>query len=333
MIRLVAGLLMLSALAGCAQGRPLASTPASAAGAKALSAREQTEVSLGLRLFFDVKLSRTNRVSCASCHNPKAGFADARAFSVGVEGRTGARNAPTVLTAKHSPMLFWDGRAESLEAQALGPIVNPVEMDQDLAALEQELAAVPVYQRLFQAAYGEQPTRRGVARALAAFERALEVGDSPYDRWLAGDDAALSDAAKRGQEIFSVRAHCGDCHKGANLMDGEFHNLGWGLERPEPDLGRFVVTQDPFDWGAFKTPTLRNVAETGPYFHDGRAATLEEVVEFYDQGGRPNQNLDEKMRPIGLTAEEKADLVAFLKALTGTTNFEALAREAARAGK
>jgi cytochrome c peroxidase len=290
--------------------------------------KQKAEVALGIRLFFDPRLSRTNRVSCGSCHNPKMGFSNGLPVGVGVDGRTGGRNTPTVLTAKHSGFQFWDGRAQTLEEQALGPIVNPLEMDQDLKALVTELSAIPMYPRLFQQAYGTGVTESGIAKAIAAFERALDVSDSPYDRWLAGDEAALSESAKRGQELFAVRAHCGDCHKGLDLNDSQFHNLGWGLDQPNPDLGRGKITGDPLDMGAFKTPTLRNVAESGPYFHDGRARTLEDVVEFYDKGGLPNPNLDEKIRPIGLSGEEKADLVAFLKALTGTTNLKAIAQEA-----
>lgn len=325
---LILALIVTPLVVSCQQAGAM--RPLTPAGGKAVasSAQEKAEVALGIRLFFDPRLSRTNRVSCGSCHNPKQGFSNGLPVGVGVEGRTGNRNTPTILAAKHNQFQFWDGRARTLEEQALGPIVNPVEMDADLAALEVELQAIPMYARLFRRAYGTGVTREGIGKAIAAFERALEVGDSPYDRWQAGDDSAMSESAKRGQELFAVRAHCGDCHKGLNLTDNQFHNLGWGLDQPKADLGRVMVTGDPADTGAFKTPTLRNIAETAPYFHDGRARTLEEVVEFYDKGGLENPHLDEKIRPIGLSAEEKADLVAFLKALSGTTNLKDLAREA-----
>jgi cytochrome c peroxidase len=231
-----------------------------------------------------------------------------------------------MLTAKKSPFQFWDGRAGSLEEQALGPIANALEMDADLQALEGELQAIPMYDRLFKSAYGGKVSKEGIARAIAAFERALDAKETPYERWQLGDDSALSPAARRGQDIFS-RNMCGDCHKGLDFTDNDFHNTGWGLDLPNPDVGRFKVTGDEKDDGAFKTPTLRNIVQSAPYFHDGRAGTLEEVVDFYRKGGLPNPHLDEKIQPMTISDQDAADLVTFLKeGFACDTNLKELAQ-------
>lgn len=323
--RLAAALVALL-LAGAAAGCYHAAMPAP--GARAFTARASRaaspEVALGRKLFFEPRLSRTGKVSCASCHDPKQGFSDGRPVSVGVEGRKGTRNAPTVLVAPKAPLLFWDGRARSLEEQALGPIANPVEMDADVATVVRTLAADAGYDRQFRAVYGAPPSEATLAKAIAAYERALEPGDSPYDRWLAGDTGALSPAASRGSFTFA-HARCAACHKGPDLTDHQFHNVGWGMDLPKPDAGRGGITGDRADFGKFKTPTLRNIAESGPYFHDGRAKTLEEVVDFYDRGGIPHENLDPRVRPLNLPDDQKADLVEFLEALSGGHNDAALA--------
>lgn len=320
-----------SAIAGCYRlATPTAPGTRAAAMRGIASAGSRVvdpKVALGRKLFFEPRLSRTGRVACATCHVPSRGFSDGRPVSVGVEGRRGTRNAPTVLVAHKAPALFWDGRAASLEAQALGPIVNPVEMDADLTVVVRTLAADADYARRFQEVFGGAPSEARLAEAIATYERALEPGPSGYDRWNDGDDNAMSPAAVRGQGIFS-RNHCGECHKGTDLTDHKFYNLGVGMDRPNPDPGRAAVTGDPADFGKFKTPTLRNIAESGPYFHDGSATTLEAVVEFYDQGGRPHANLDPRIRPLGLDAEQKADLVAFMRALSGGHNDAALAGRA-----
>lgn len=313
--------------AGCYQAAAAATTPA-ARGLSARAARAtEPAVALGRKLFFDGRLSRTGKVSCASCHDPARGFSDGRPVSVGVEGRTGTRNAPGILVAQKSPALFWDGRAASLEAQALGPIANPVEMDADPKAVVRTLAADATYARMFREAFGEAPSETRLAQAIAAYERALVPGPSAYDRWNAGDEGALSPAAVRGQALFA-RARCATCHRGTDLTDHRFYNVGIGMDRPAPDPGRAAVTGDPADRGKFKVPSLRDVAESAPYFHDGRAATLEAVVDYYDAGGIANEHLDPRMRPLGLDAEQKADLVAFLRALSGGHNDRELARTA-----
>lgn len=332
---ILAASIVLPLAAGCYQqaGTIAASRLPTGAQVRALAPAERAELALGVRLFFDPRLSRTNRVSCGTCHNPKKGFADGLPVGVGVEGRHGGRNTPNMLVAKHSPFQFWDGRAATLEEQALGPIANPVEMDQDLGALEAELQAIPMYSRLFQDAYGTRVTRGGIAQSIAAFERALEAGPTPYERWQLGDDNALSPAARRGSDVFS-RNMCGDCHKGLDFTDNDFHNVGWGLDQPNPDVGRSKVTGDDADFGKFKTPTLRNIAVTGPYFHDGRAKTLEEVIEFYRKGGVPNPNLDDKIQPLNISDEEAADLVTFMKEGFGCdNNLKALAQSTVGADK
>lgn len=293
---------------------------------------EAVQRALGLRLFFDVGLSADGRVSCGTCHDPKRFFTDGRALSVGVGGKQGTRSAPTVAGLGRAPLLFWDGRAAGLEAQAAGPIENPVEMNLPLAEALAKVKAKAPYPAWFQAAFGRAPTVPDLLAALAAFERAIAFEPSAYERWQYGDDAAMSPAQVRGQAVFG-RNQCGKCHKGLELTDQAFHNTGWGLDQPKPDPGRFAVTQQPEDFGSFKTPTLRNVGQTAPYMHDGRLKTLREVVDFYDRGGHPNPNLDPFMQELRLSEQEKEDLVAFMGALDAKTNFPALADEAAALGR
>ena len=214
---------------------------------------------------------------------------------------------------------FWDGRAADLEDQVHGPLMNPLEMgmpsDAEVAA---RVRAITGYPPLFRRAFGDERIEfRRIAEALAAYERTVVSGDSPYDRYLAGDATALSDAQQRGLAVFLGRGRCSTCHVGFNFTDESYRNLGVGAGQPEPDLGRYVVTKRDEDRGAFKTPTLRNVALTAPYMHDGSEATLLDVVEFYDRGGNPNAWLSKDMQPLSLSAQEKRDLVAFMEALTG----------------
>ena len=286
-------------------------------------------------------------MSCASCHNPTEGYSAHTKTGVGVRGQLGGRNSPVSFNRILTGAQFWDGRAESLEAQAVGPIQNPIEMGFTHEGVVKRLGEMPVYKKQFEAIFGDLTIDR-VGQAIAAFERALVTAPSPYDyneqfRSFANldqDDIAddpelaakyaeakaaveahpMSESAKRGREIFfTEKGNCTACHVGANLADEKYHNLGVGMDKPEPDLGRFVVTKDPKDTGAFKTPTVRNVALNAPYMHDGSVATLEEVVEWYDKGGHPNPHLSDKIRPLKLTPEEKADLVAFMQACTGPT--------------
>jgi cytochrome c peroxidase len=274
---------------------------------------------LGKLLYFDTRLSADGTVSCASCHDPKQAFTDGSPVSTGIRGQKGGRSAPGIANRAWSLAQFWDGRAGTLEEQALGPMANPIEMGNTHDAVVSGIRGVAGYRPLFQAAFSDDAiTIDRIAKAIATFERTVMSGDSPYDRWQAGRKNAMPDAAVRGSHIF-VKAQCDACHEGANFTSNMYANIGVGIDKPEPDLGRFVVTKNPSDWGAFKTPTLRDVERTAPYMHDGSLKTLEEVVDYYDKGGTPNRNLDSHIRPQHLTPMQKADLVAFLKALTGST--------------
>jgi cytochrome c peroxidase len=291
-------------------------------------------IALGRKLFHDPILSMNDTVSCASCHNPRLGFADGRKASTGVDGKTGTRNAPTVVNAAYGRIQFWDGRAESLEDQAGGPIANPLEMNQGHDVCVAKLENDPRYKAEFQKAFGPGPITIGkLQNAIAAFERTLISGNSPFDRYrFGGDKTALNAAAVRGLEIFTdaARGNCATCHtiekEYALFTDSKFHNLGVGLN-PEgefTDLGRFMHTKVETDKGAFKTPMLRNIADTAPYMHDGSLKTLRDVVDFYAGGGNSNEYLDKDIKQLKLTARERADLVAFLESLTGEISPDAL---------
>ncbi len=314
----------------------------------------RAKIELGRQLYFDKRLSNDNTVSCASCHSPEFGYAKNTQFGEGTKGQKGGRNSPVAYNRILSSVQFWDGRAATLEEQAKGPIANPIEMSNTHDACVACLKGIDGYTLQFERVFpGEGLTIDNVAKAIASFERALVTGASPWDYYevfktfsdankedladlaaLKKDDPKLfekyealkkaaeahpiSDSAKRGGEIFfSDKGSCTACHVGANFTDEKYHNLGVGMEKPEPDLGRYAITKEEKEKGTFKTPTVRNVELTAPYMHDGSQKTLEEVVEWYDKGGHPNQWLDEKIKPLKLTAEQKADLVAFLKALTG----------------
>lgn len=276
------------------------------------------KVELGRLLYFDKRLSADGTVSCATCHHPKYGFSDNATTSTGIRGQKGGRNSPTVFNRAYSLAQFWDGRAATLEEQAKGPMANPIEMGNTHDAIVSKLKNIAGYKVLFAKVFGnEEITIDQVAKALATFERTVLSGNSPYDRYRAGDKKAMTGQQVRGWEVFRNKAKCDQCHEGINFTTNEYHNLGVGTDRPDPDVGRFAVTKNPQDWGAFKTPTLREIANTAPYMHDGSLKTLEEVVEYYDKGGIPNKNLDEHIKPLKLTSEDKAALVAFLKALSG----------------
>ncbi|MFM8709130.1 MAG: cytochrome-c peroxidase, partial [Planctomycetia bacterium] len=307
----------------------------------------RAKIELGRQLYFDPRLSADATVSCASCHNPAEGYSAHTQTGVGIRGQLGGRNSPVSFNRILSGPQFWDGRADSLEAQAVGPIANPIEMGFTHEGVVKRLGEMPVYKKQFEAIFGELTIDR-VGQAIAAFERVLVTAPSPYDhgeqlRAFAGldpDDIAedadlsakygaakaaaeaqpMSEEARRGRDIFfTEKGNCTACHVGANLADEEYHNIGIGMDKPEPDVGRFAVTKNPKDTGAFKTPTVRNVALSAPYMHDGSVATLEEVVEWYDKGGHANPHLSGKIRPLNLSAQDKADLVAFMKACTGPT--------------
>jgi cytochrome c peroxidase len=286
-------------------------------------------VNLGRRLFFDKRLSRDNSISCATCHDPQDGFSDPHAVSIGTSGRAGERHSMTLLNIAFVQKLMWDGRAESLEQQALLPFQSRSELDVPIDRVIVRLKRVG-YSGQFMNAYGTDITAESITKALAAYERSLVAGGSPFDEFIfEGNELAISKSAQRGFEIF-LRAKCDSCHlimtpglhpfamHNVLFTDGKFHNLGVGMDQEHPDRGREDVTGDPHDWGAFRTPSLRNVAIRGPYFHDGSAATLSDVVEFYDRGGKLNRNQDPALHPLGLSKSDKVDLVEFLESLTSS---------------
>ena len=282
----------------------------------AVDPREAELAALGARLFSDVRLSVDRSVSCASCHRPERNFADDVPFSAGARGRATARNTPTLLNRAYGLRFMWDGRAQTLEEQVLLPIENPLEMDLPLAEALARLAADEGLRAEFRRVLGGEPTRDGLARALASHVRSLVLAGSPVDRFRAGDFEALDDAARAGLWFYESRGGCWRCHGGPNFSDEDFHNTGVGARDGEPEPGRAGVTGRPEDRGRFKTPTLRGAAATAPYMHDGSLATLAEVVEFYRAGGRRNSNLDPALAPIEMSPEDARNLVAFLGALS-----------------
>ncbi len=282
------------------------------------------KVELGKHLFFDGRLSRDGTTSCASCHNPAKGWSDGQKSSKGISAQFGDKNSPTIVNRLFSTTQFWDGRAKSLEEQALGPIANPIEMGNTLEGMLSNLNLVAGYKSLFQSAFGNETiTAERVAQAIASFERTIVSGNSPFDHYEAGDKKAMSESAVRGLAIFkdNTKGRCSICHAGFNFTDEKFHNIGVGMDKldwEKSHIGRFAVTKVDKDKGAQKTPTLRDVAASAPYMHDGSEDTLEAVVEYYARGGNPNPFLDPEMRKLTLTDQEKKDLVEFMKALTGT---------------
>ena len=276
------------------------------------------KVRLGQQLYFEKRISLDNTIACATCHDPERGWADPRPVSEGVAGAKGGRNSPTVLNASYNKVQFWDGREPDLEHQALGPLQNPVEMKMTMPMVVDRLKSIPGYVAEFSDVFGTEPNDQGVAKAIAAFERTVISSNSPYDRYLQGDDSAMSASAVRGMNLFRGKAHCMACHSGPNFTDSRFHNLGVGYKDGKfADEGRVKVSKRRQDTGAFKTPTLRSIALTAPYLHDGSEQTLEAVVDFYAKGGIPNPYLDRLITPLHLSKHEKADLVEFMKALTG----------------
>jgi cytochrome c peroxidase len=279
---------------------------------------------LGRLLYFDKRLSSDATVACASCHAPDRAFGDGQPVSTGIRNQKGGRSAPTVINRAYSTLQFWDGRAPTLEEQAKGPIANPLEMtaemDADAAhkACVACLKAIPGYAERFKKVYGTDDfTIDHVAKAIATFERTVLSGNAPFDRYKAGDKKAMTPEQVRGMDVFFNKAACDSCHLGFNFTDGSYVNIGIGMDKVSPDLGRFMVSRRDEDKGAFKTPTLREVANTAPYMHDGRFRTLEEVVEHYNKGGIKNAYLDQRLKPLNLADQDKKDLVAFLKALSG----------------
>jgi len=276
---------------------------------------------LGELLFSDPILSRDRSISCASCHIPRFAFADTAVLSTGVFGRKGKRNSPSAMNVLLRRNLFWDGRVNTLEEQALAPIENPDEMDLSLDSAISRLKQSKFYNDLFQEVYNTAPSVQNLGAAIAAFERTLETSDSPFDNWkFSGDSNAVSASVKRGFELFNTKGKCIQCHFGADFTANEFRNIGLFNGLDLNDSGRVVVTKDTADIGKFKTPALRNVTLTAPYMHNGMFKTLEEVIEFYNDTKSVVGNAVNKdsilLNPLGLNAEEKKDLKAFLVALT-----------------
>jgi len=310
------------------------------------------KIELGRQLFFDPRLSADGTVACASCHDPKLAFTDGKAVAEGIGGRRGTRNSPTILNALFSGGQFWDGRADSLEDQARLPLTNPLEMgNQSHDEVVSRIVHIPEYREQFQAVFGGPATISRLAQAIAAYERTLVSGDSPFDRFFAGDQGAISEEAKRGFALFRGKARCSRCHTFSDQVpfftDFAYHNTGVAANHPAfkalarrafdlaqrphtereidalghleggDELGRLLVSYQQFDIGSFRTPSLRNVALTAPYFHNGSARTLAEVVQFYNAGGKDNLNREWDLSPLDLTSNEQRELIAFLESLTG----------------
>jgi cytochrome c peroxidase len=277
------------------------------------------KVELGRLLFFDKRLSKDNTIACASCHMAKFAFTDGQPVSTGIRGQKGGRSAPASINRVFSKAQFWDGRAATLEDQSVGPFINPIEHgfanhDEMIAKMKK----IPGYRKLFQDVFGGEITIDGVGKAIASFQRTILSGNSPADRFdQGGDEKAISPEAQKGLALFREKARCTKCHSGFNFTDEKFHNLGIGWDTGTVDLGRYMVTKNPADIGAFKTPTLREIARSAPYMHDGRFKTIEDVVNFYNKGGVKNPHQDELVLPLDLTDEEKRNLVAFLRTLGG----------------
>jgi cytochrome c peroxidase len=346
-------------------GLPLAATRAAI---PADNLPTPAKVALGQRLFFDARLSADGTIACSTCHDPARAFTDGKAVSTGIGGRPGQRNAPTILNALYNATQFWDGRAATLEQQAAFPIVNSVEMGQpSLDAAVARIAAVPEYRRAFQNVFGTAPDGDGLLRAIAAYERSQVSFDAPFDHYIAGERNAIGAAAHRGWELFNSRAQCNKCHAlsetkrdTSNFTDNDFHNIGVMIVRHDvarlakqarellasgdaaaidraaiqtdmSALGRFLVTKKEPDIAAFKTPNLRNVLMTAPYFHDGSHATLWDVMDHYNKGaGLNDRYLDADIAPLALSEHDIDDLVAFLASLTSPAYREAAAIELAR---
>jgi cytochrome c peroxidase len=271
-------------------------------------------VALGKALFFDPRLSGSGAIACSTCHNPSFNWQDGQALGVGDHGGRLGRRTPTILNLAWSEPFFWDGRAPTLEAQAKGPMASTAEMNMPHDGVVAAVKRVPAYRAAFAAAYpGEALDIDAVAKAIAAYERTVVSGEAPFDRWVAGDARAMSPAAVRGFAVFTGKGNCASCHSSWRFTDDGFHDIGM----PDADLGRAKIMPGlTILEHAFKTPTLRNIAERAPYMHDGSVATLEAVMDHYDHGFVRRASLSDQIKPLELTAQEKADVIAFLQALS-----------------
>ncbi len=290
-------------------------------GVSFINREPANKAELGKLLFFDPILSKDRTISCASCHKPDFAFADTSAVSTGVGGKRGTRNSPTAMNVMLRRPFFWDGRAKTLEEQALAPIENPDEMNLHLDSAVQRLKNSKVYEDYFKKLFDSEPTRENLAAAIAAFERTLETSNSPFDRWkFYGDSNALSIPAKTGFELFNGKGKCNKCHFGADFTQNDFRNIGLFNGRELNDSGRMVVTGKKEDIGKFKTPSLRNVSVTGPYMHNGIFKTIKQVIDFYNDPGKVISNSVNRdsllAKPLGLNQAEKNDLETFLLSLT-----------------
>ncbi len=279
------------------------------------------KIELGKMLYFETRLSKDKTIACATCHDPKMAWTEHKPTSEGIHGKIGERNSPTVINAAYMTSQFWDGRAKTLEEQALGPIQNPIEMGMEsMEVAIAGLAEIPEYKERFQQVFGTGITEDGIAKAIAAFERTVLSGNSPYDRYHENkDEKALNEAQVRGLNKF-MSAGCADCHQPPLFSNGNFYNTGVGSAKEKPDEGRKAVTKLDGDMGKFRVPHLRNVADTHPYFHDGSAATLADAVALMAAGGKDNPNLSAMMKAVRdaqLTDQDKSDMVEFLKGLSG----------------
>ena len=281
-------------------------------------------VRLGRWLYYDKRLSADGTIACATCHLPENAFSEPTPVSTGIDGQKGGRKAPSFINLAWTifPHFFWDGRAASLEEQAKGPLVNPIEMgNESLDDVVQRVGSIKGYRKYFREAFGdEEISIDHIAKSIADYERTRMSGNSPWDRWQNGDEDAVSEEIKNGHEIFFEKAECNQCHLGQNFTDNRFHNLGvgWDPEKSEfADIGRYAISEQEEDRGAFKTPTVRDVTKHAPYMHDGSISTLREVVEHYNKGGTPNPHLSAKIKSLNLTDQEIDALVAFMEALDG----------------
>lgn len=275
-------------------------------------------VELGRSLFFDPRLSANGKVSCATCHPPGHAFAGGDPAPIGVTGKPLPRRAPTLINRAYGKSQFYDGRASTLEEQIRFPVTNPDEMGSTTAAATEQISKIPGYAPLVERAFGDpRVTFERITKAIASFERTILSGNSAYDRYLAGDKQALSAPAKRGEQIFLRTGECSECHNGPNFTNEKFASLGIDPAVHPPDFGLGALTGKRRDDGKFKVPTLREISRTGPYMHDRRYKTLDDVLEFYRQGGQPGPYLDSRIAPFFLDAPAKADLIAFLESLNG----------------